>query len=240
MRDAITNPLPFRTLPDVSRQILSIGIGLAVSWLIFYGLSRVQYRAIPEPAPRLDDLRTVELPMEPPPPPVRPREVPTVTTSNLIVLAPERSESVVKLPAVPILPENVPPVTGVPRIDFSPKTFKPAEIDSEFETRHVFEAREVDQRCLALVKVRPEVSRMMLRAAKRLRVVFICIVNRDGTVEGIRLGDSAGSRELDNAAAEALKGWRFSPALRRGHAVRQWVQQSFVFKIEKGSPLEVN
>lgn len=239
MRDATTASSPYRVLQDVSRQLLSIGIGLAASWLIFYGLSRVQYRAMTETAPPIDDLRTVELPMEPPPP-VRPQEAPTITTSNLIILAPERSESVVKLPAVPILPENVPPVIGVPRIDFSPKAFKPTEIDSEFETRHVFEAREVDQRCLALVKARPEVSRMMLRAAKRLRVVFICVVNRDGTVEGIRLTESSGSRDLDSAAAEALKEWRFSPALRRGHAVRQWVQQSFLFKIEKGSPLEAH
>jgi periplasmic protein TonB len=240
MSGAATHPVPFRMPSDFSRQILSAAIGLAASWLVFYGLSRVQYRATTETTPLIDDLRAVELPMEPPPAPVRPQEVPIITTSNLIILAPEHSESSVKLPAVPVLPENVPPVIGVPRIDFSAKAFKPAEIDSEFETRHVFEPREVDQRCLALVKVRPEVSRMMLREAKRLRVDFICVVNRDGTVQGIRLTDSSGNHDLDSAAAEALKGWRFSPALRHGHAVRQWVQQAFIFKIDAGSPLEAN
>lgn len=235
-----THPVSLRVLPDLLRQVLSIGIGMAVSWLIFFGLSRVQYRAVTEPPPPIEDLRTVELPMEPPPPPVRPNEVPTITTSNLIVLAPERSESVVKLPTVPILPESVPPVMGVPRIDFAPKTFKPPEIDSDFETRHVFQPREVDQRCVPLLKTRPEVSRLMLKSAKRLRIIFICIVNRDGTVEGIRLSESSGNRDLDHAAAEALKEWRFSPAMRRGHTVRQWVQQSFLFKVEKGSILEVN
>ncbi|MEO6002566.1 MAG: energy transducer TonB [Opitutus sp.] len=227
-------------LPEISRQILSLGIGLAASWLIFFGLSRVQYHPAPDTSPAIEDLRTVEIPMEPPPPPVRVQEVPVLTASSLIIVAPERSESVVKLPDVPILRETVPPVMGVPEIDFAPKIFKPTDIDSEFETRHIFQPREVDQRCVALVKARPEVSRLMLRAAARLRVVFICIVNRDGSVEGIRLIESSGSRDLDSASAEALKDWRFSPALRRGHAVRQWVQQSFLYKVEKGSPLEVH
>lgn len=230
----------FRSASDVSRQIVSIGLGLAVSWLIFFALSHVQYRPATDAPVMIDDLRTIELPMDPPPPPVVPREQPTVTTSNLIILAPSRSESVVKLPTVPILPETTPPIAGIPRIDFAPKVFKPTDINSEFETRHVFEGREVDQRCVALVKTRPEVSKMMLRAAKRLRVVFICIVNRDGSIEGIRLTESSGSRDLDNAAAEALKDWRFSPAMRRGHTVRQWVQQTFVFKLEQGSLLEAH
>ena len=146
----------------------------------------------------------------------------------------------VKLPEVPILRETTPPVAGIPRIDFSPKAFKPAEIDSQFESRHVFEGREVDQRCIGLLKTKPEVSKMMLRAAKRLRVVFICIVNRDGTVEGIRLTETSGSQDLDLAASEALKQWRFSPALRRGRPVRQWVQQTFLFKLEQGSRLEAH
>jgi len=227
-------------IPEISRQILSIGIGLAASWLIFYGLSRVQYRGEAKASPPIEDLRTVEIPMEPPPPPVRVQEVPVLTTSSLIIVAPERSDSVVKLPDVPILRETVPPVNGLPKIDFAPKIFKPTQIDSEFETRHVYQPREVDQRCVALVKARPEVSKLMLRSAPRLRVEFICIVNRDGSIEGVRLTQSSGSRDLDLASAEAFKNWRFSPALRRGRAVRQWVQQSFFYKVEKGSPLEVN
>ncbi|MEO7597711.1 MAG: TonB family protein [Opitutus sp.] len=240
MHAASTPLVPLRTASDLPRQILSLGIGLGASWLIFFALNQVQYRADIEVPAMIDDLRTIDLPMDPPPPPVRPHEQPTVTTSNLIILAPARSDSVVKLPAVPILPETTPPIVGVPKIDFSPKIFKPTDINSEFENRHVFEGREVDQRCVALLKTRPEVSKMMLRAAKRLRVVFICIVDRDGTIEGIRLTESSGSRDLDTAASEALKDWRFSPALRRGHTVRQWVQQTFVFKLETGSPLEAH
>jgi TonB family protein len=236
---ATTYAAVLRVFPVVSRRVLSLAIGLAASWLIFYGLSRVQYRATSDSPPPIEDLRSIEVPMEPPPPPIRPREEPTVTTSNLIALAPERSESGVKLPDVPIMRETVPPVHGVPKIDFSPKIFKPAEIDSDFETRHIFEARQVDHPCVALLKSRPEVSRLMLRAAKRLRVVILCIVNRDGSVEGIRIGESSGSRDLDTATAEALKAWRFSPALRRGKPVRQWVQQSFEYHLEEGSRLEV-
>ncbi|HWA84703.1 MAG TPA: energy transducer TonB [Opitutus sp.] len=240
MPSATTRPMPGSVLPEFSRQLLSLGIGLAVSWLIFFGLSRVQYREAAAPPPPVEDLRAVELPFEPPPPPVRPKEAPPIAMSNLIVLAPQRSDSPVKLPSVPILPETVPPVMGVPKIDFKLKDFKPAEINSEFETRHVFEAREVDQICVALVKVRPEITRLMLHAAKHQRVIFICVVNRDGSVEGIRVVESSGSRDLDDASSEALRNWKFSPALRHGHAVRQWVQQSFLYKLDEGSPLEVH
>jgi TonB family protein len=240
MSAATTYPAVVRIVPVVTRRVLSLGIGLAASWLIFYGLSRVQYRAVSDAPPLIEDLRSVEVPMDPPPPPVAAREEPTVTTSNLIALSPERSESSVKLPDVPIMRETVPPVHGVPKIDFSPKVFKPAEINSEFQSRHIYNRREVDQPCQPLLKPRPAVSRLMLRAAKRLTVNYLCIVNRDGTVEGLRLAESSGSADLDTATAEALKEWRFSPALRRGKPVRQWVQQSFEYQLEEGSRLEVN
>ena len=93
MHVAAITPEPNRALLNGWRQILSLGIGVGASWLIFLGLSRVQYQNVTPPPPPIEDLREIELPMEPPPPAIRPREVPTVTASNLIVLAPVRSDS---------------------------------------------------------------------------------------------------------------------------------------------------
>ena len=206
----MTHSVSFRLLPEISRLLLNLCGGLGASFLIFYGLSHVQNRPSVETRPMIEDLHRVDVPFEPPPPVEQPKEQPKIAMSNLIVLAPERSNSPVKLPTVPVMPETVPPVMGVPKIDFSVKAFKPAEMNVEFETRHVFEAREVDQVCMALVKTRPEITRLMLHAAKRMRVIFIAIVNRDGSVQGIRVVESSGSRDLDDASAEAFRNWKFS------------------------------
>lgn len=240
---AATANSPFPgTLPDWTRHLASLGIGVVASCVIFYGLSRVQKTADAEPPPPLDDLREIAMPFEPPPPPVvRQTEVPPIASNNLIVIEAGRSESVVKLPALPeIVPESVPRVLGVPRIDFSAKEFKPSEVDSEFESRRVYDRREVDQPCVPLVKVRPEFTQFMLRAADRPQVVYLFIVNRDGSVEGLRLLQSSGNTHLDKACAQALVDWKFAPAIRRGRKVRQWVQQAISFKIEAGSRFETN
>ena len=238
MRSANSPAVP-RTLPDISWQFLSLAIGLGVSWLIFFSLSRIQKPSLAEPATPMDDLRSVILPVEPPPPPVRPQETPPIATSNLIVLEAARSDSPVKLPVIPLPTEIAPRVLGVPKIDFSAKPLKPATIDATFDTEHVYERSEVDQRCVPLVRVHPVVNKFMLNAARQQRSSFLFIVNRDGSVEGIRLIASSGSRDLDEACSDALKNWRFRPAMRKGRPVRQWVEQSLIFKLEKGSPLEV-
>jgi len=90
------------------------------------------------------------------------------------------------------------------------------------------------------VKVRPTVALFMLRAAENLRITYMFIVNRDGTVEGLKLLRSSGNPYLDKACAQALADWKFAPALRHGRTVRQWAQQSIVFKIDGGSPFETN
>lgn len=227
-------------LPDWSRQIVSLGVAVGTTWLIFFGLSRLQKPAITDRAPPIDDVREIALPVEPPPPVVRPSELPPVAMTNLIVVEASRSESVVKLPALPLTLETAPRAFGVPKVDFSVREFKPSEVDSEFDTRHVFDRHEVDQPCVPLVKVRPQVALFMLRAAQNLRITYLFIVNRDGSVEGLKLLRTSGNVHLDKACAQALADWKFSPAIRRGRTVRQWVQQTVVFKIDGGSPFEVN
>lgn len=238
MSHASANSIVRATLPDWSAPVLSLFLGVAVSWLIFFSLGRVRLTSITEPPPPMDDIREIALPVDPPPPVVRPTDLPPVTTSSLIVLEGGRSESEVKLPALPLPADMAPRVFAMPRIDFSLKEFKPAEMDSEFETRHVFDRHEVDQPCVPLVKIQPQVPLFVLRAAQSLRVTYVFIVNRDGSVEGLKLLRSSGNIHLDKACAQALTDWKFVPAMKRGRTVRQWVQQSIVFKIENGSRFE--
>lgn len=45
----------------------------------------------------------------------------------------------------------------------------------------------------------------------------------DGSVGDVRLERSAGYPDLDNAAIEAIRRWRFEPARRRGEPVDVWI-----------------
>ena len=51
-------------------------------------------------------------------------------------------------------------------------------------------------------------------------VVLSLIVGLDGAVESINVAQSSGSARLDNAARDAVKGWRWKPILRSGQPVR--------------------
>lgn len=51
-------------------------------------------------------------------------------------------------------------------------------------------------------------------------VVLSLIVGLDGAVESIDVAQSSGSSRLDNAARDAVKGWRWRPILRSGQPVR--------------------
>lgn len=51
-------------------------------------------------------------------------------------------------------------------------------------------------------------------------VILSLIVGLDGAVESINVAQSSGSSRLDNAARDAVKGWRWRPILRSGQPVR--------------------
>lgn len=51
-------------------------------------------------------------------------------------------------------------------------------------------------------------------------VVLSLVVGLDGAVESINVAQSSGSARLDNAARDAVKGWRWKPILRSGQPVR--------------------
>jgi protein TonB len=217
-----------------------LAFGVVVTWGLMTGLSLVQKPSLAPPPPLAAELRSVELPVQPPPPPREQTEPEPLAgqLSNLVQLEAVRSNSPVKLPVLPELPETVPPVLGVPRVEFAPAAFKPAPAEEEFDNRHVYAKTEVDQRCMPLLKVRPQVTAQLLRAARVREVAFMFIVNKDGSVENIWLATSSGSPELDEISSQAIRQWKFSPALRKGRKVRQWVRQSIEYQLPASSPFE--
>lgn len=61
----------------------------------------------------------------------------------------------------------------------------------------------------------PEALRRNIGGIVRVQVV----VSPDGSVERMELASSSGDRYLDRAAMEALRRWRFQPAIRNGQPV---------------------
>jgi protein TonB len=64
------------------------------------------------------------------------------------------------------------------------------------------------------------------------RVVVNVLVSAQGTVKTISVGQSSGSRLLDNAALQTVKKWRFHPVLHNGKAVPSSETVPVVFKLK--------
>lgn len=60
-------------------------------------------------------------------------------------------------------------------------------------------------------------------------VVVSAMVRSDGTVSRVALRQSSGFADLDNAAANAVNGWKFVPATKDGAATDGWASVQIVF-----------
>jgi bla regulator protein BlaR1 len=64
-------------------------------------------------------------------------------------------------------------------------------------------------------------------------VILKVMVAADGHPKQIEIANSSGSPRLDVAAAAAVEGWTFEPALRDGHAVDSWIQLPLKFSMDE-------
>jgi TonB family protein len=56
----------------------------------------------------------------------------------------------------------------------------------------------------------------------------------------VRLMHGSTDEEFDESVIEAIREWRFSPAVRKGQKVRCWVEQALIVKLSGGTAFEVN
>lgn len=75
----------------------------------------------------------------------------------------------------------------------------------------------------------PEYPRAALRAGASGEVVIRIDVGTDGRPSSLEVLRSSRNRALDRAALQAVRGWRFEPAMRDGVAVATSVQQTVTF-----------
>jgi protein TonB len=62
-------------------------------------------------------------------------------------------------------------------------------------------------------------------------VTLRVLIGLGGNVEKIKIVDSSPSGVFDDAAADAVRGWQFDPALYRGEKVKVWAKQVVRFKL---------
>jgi len=65
------------------------------------------------------------------------------------------------------------------------------------------------------------------------RVVVRMLVDERGSVVKAYVAKTSGYSSLDEAAVRAVKEYRFLPALKNGKPIKRWVEQEFLFKIER-------
>lgn len=76
----------------------------------------------------------------------------------------------------------------------------------------------------------PEYPLAALRRGEAGTVVLQVQVDQTGQAVDVDIARRSGSRELDRAAIEAVRDWRFKPALRNGKPVTSVVQLPIAFK----------
>jgi protein TonB len=214
-------------LHDASSVSVSHRLGLAALVLAGHGAALTEPSG-PETMPevsvtvvRVALLASIATPQEKALPRVRP---PRVASPVHAPVTPNR-----EMPATTTLPDapaaSAPPQESVQRPADKPYAEDQAASDSAYVPPR-FEADYLENPPPGY----PLVSR---RLGEQGRVVLSVRVNPLGRPERIELAKSSGHLHLDRAAREAVSGWRFVPAHRRGEAVAAWVQVPLVFRLKR-------
>jgi protein TonB len=63
------------------------------------------------------------------------------------------------------------------------------------------------------------------------RVTLKLLIGPSGSVLDVRVVEVSGTAEFERAALQAVRGWRFQPALYKGQPVKVWASQTVRFKL---------
>lgn len=181
---------------------------------------------IPRPAPQADPLPPKPVPPAkkiPPPLPVSPRKetLPVPTPAPVTAPQPAREPP----PVVAAAPPEAPPAsTAAVRADPAPAVAAQpvAEPPSTPPNANAAYLRNPAPRYPLLARRNGEQGTVLLRV----------LVTREGTPANVSIDRTSGSSQLDQAALETVKTWRFVPARRGQQAVEAWVLVPVVFRLE--------
>jgi TonB family protein len=123
------------------------------------------------------------------------------------------------------LPDLTTGVGGI-MIELAPK------FDVQDNPEDFFDSGDLDQPPRATSKFPPGYPPELLRKKITGRVVVRAMVDENGAVGEITIKESSGYPSMDRAAENAIKRWRYKPAIKSGREVRAPVVQPFNFKVQ--------
>jgi len=213
------------------RNGISILASVTVSFLILYGITRAQKTEMIDTSTDFEELRSVVLPPPPPPPPQGQQSLKAPPSLLNLEISHEDSPVQLSYSPTPLTPVISPPVIE-PVFDFSPDAFKPSL--ENYEASHVYSKAEVDQPPVVVYKKVPGFNLELMGENRYAKVSLMYIVNTQGTVEAVSLVGSGGE-QFDQVIMDAVRKWRFKPAIKDGNKVNCWVRQRVILKNTGGS-----
>ena len=195
-------------------------VSLAVHVVVFVWLPGWQSRMAEAPMPVLDVVLVAATPQA--------TVAPAPAASPQRRLESKQAEVLPRtvLPA-PVTSEAVPPLAAAssesPRVVVETKA--PPAFTEAAATPPLFNAAYLRNPA----PVYPAIAR---RSGDQGTVMLKVLVSPEGTPLRVELDQSSGSKSLDGAALDAVKGWRFVPARRGAQNIEGWVRVPVVFKLE--------
>jgi TonB family protein len=246
MAEGISNLQMRIDAPSTVLTAVSLALGTLFTWCLFAGIAHFDRTDPGNPPLQWEDLKTVALPLQPPPPPrtMPPEAEPAPITATVTGFDAAPSDSPVKIAVSPpdldahsSAPQVAPPAAiqiGRLFAEFKPKT------DLTYEAQHIYQRSEVDQRPTVLFHKLPHIPSWIRGDAKSLSVVLLLVIDTTGDVGDIRVTRTSGNSKFDAIIVGDIKEWGFSPAIRRGRKVRCLVEQPVKVVWTAGSPFEVH
>jgi protein TonB len=208
------------TPPHVERTtVLQIAVALALTAGIFLILPLTQL--LGSLRKTLEIVRIQEVTIPPPPPPKEP--------------PPEEKKPEEK----PELKEQIKPLTlSQLELVLNPGTGGALEGDfalgfgmvpDTIQEMKIFELHEVDREPVLIYAPEPQYPPKLYRERVRGSVTVFLIVNQSGTVTEARTQQTSGFREFDESALNAVRKYKFTPAIKDGQPVPVQFTQQITF-----------
>lgn len=169
---------------------------------------------------RVQEARLSVVNLSPPPPPASEAPPPPPATPQVVAPPPIVQTPVPPVPVMQTTPTPVPAPAPTPVATPTPATATSVAPPSppSFVQASIVQGGDLGTQMVAGKPPRyPVESR---RKREQGTVVLTLTLGLDGAVDSIAITGSSGFPRLDNAARDAVKGWRWRPTLRAGQPVR--------------------
>jgi protein TonB len=90
-----------------------------------------------------------------------------------------------------------------------------------------------DREASPIARPQPDYPREAMRRGDEGTVVVLAEIDVNGVPTSVEVADRSGSRELDRSAVDAVRKWRFTPAMKDGRKVASTVRIPVEFKRER-------